>query len=335
MSAATSSTTPSTVARRSTLVQAGERYGLIVLLVAIIGFFSILPASSATFFSVANLSILLANQSVIVIVAMASLFPLIAGHFDFSVGSIAVVSSIVCAGAQVRMGLPLLLAILVATAVAAVIGLVNGVVVARFGVNSFVSTLGVATLLGGLIQFLTGGLAIIGGDPALTDFGSGQWLGVPLVVFVVVIVVAGAWYLLTNTPFGRSLYAIGSNPRSAQLVGLPRRRFTLIAFTLSGALAGVAGIVLTARTGGANPDDGTYLLFPALAAVFLGATSILPGRFNVAGTILGVLFVAVSVSGLTLAGAQNWVSNVFNGAALLVAVFLSSALRRRREGGDR
>jgi ribose transport system permease protein len=214
------------------------------------------------------------------------------------------------------------------------IGLLNGVLVAAFGMNSFVSTLGVATLLGGLIQWYTGGLAIIGIDPALTQFGSGNWNGIPLVIAVVVLVVAGAWYLLTQTPFGRAIYAIGSNPRAANLVGLPRQRYTLIAFAASGALAGVAGVILTARTGGANPDTGTYLLFPALAAVFLGATAINPGRFNVFGTIVGVLFVSVSVSGLTLAGAQNWVDPVFNGAALLVAVFLSSALRRRRVGGD-
>jgi ribose transport system permease protein len=326
------SSTP--LARKSTVVELGERYGLIGLLLIIAVFFSVLPVSSATFFSTANLSILVSNQSVIVIVAMASLFPLIAGHFDFSVGAMTVVSSVACAGAQVRAGAPLWLAILIAVAIGTGIGFLNGVLVARFGVNSFVSTLGVATLLGGLVQLYTNGVTIIGGDPALTNFGSGQALGIPLVMFIVVVVVATVWYVLTHTPFGRSLYAIGSNPRSALLVGLPRRPFTITAFALSGGLAGIAGIVLTARTGGANPDDGTYLLFPALAAVFLGATSILPGRFNVIGTIVGVLFVAVAVSGLTLAGAQNWVSAVFNGAALLVAVFISSTLRRRREGGD-
>lgn len=323
------------VRRRSGFAEWGEKYGLVVLLVAIIVFFSVLPASRETFFSSANLSIVLANQSVIMIIGVALLMPLIAGHFDFSVGAITVFSAMVCAGVQVRMGLPLWVSIIAAIVIATLIGALNGVLVARFGMNSFVSTLGLATLLGGVIQWYTGGLAIIGIDPALSAFGSRQWIGIPRVVFVVIIVVGFIWYLLTQTPFGRSLYAIGSNPRSAALVGLPRQRYTALAFVLSGALAGVAGIILTARTGGANPDTGTYLLFPALAAVFLGATAILPGRFNVIGTIVGVLFVAVSVSGLTLAGAQNWVDSVFNGAALIAAVFLSSALRRRREGGDR
>lgn len=319
--------------RRTPVAEWGERLGLPILLALIVVFFSVFPASSRAFFSVANLTIVLANQSVIMLVAIALMFPLIAGHFDFSVGAMTVLAAVVCAGTNVRLGLPLAVSILLAIAVALVVGLINGILVARFGLNSFVSTLGAATLIGGLIQWYTGGQAIVGIDPALLQFGSRQWFGVPRVVFVVVIVAVAAWYILGHTPFGRALYAIGSNPRSADLVGLPRMRYTLFTFAMSGLLAGIAGVVLTARTGGANPDAGTYLIFPALAAVFLGATAIIPGRFNIIGTVVGVLFVAVSVSGLTLAGAQNWVDAVFNGAALIIAVFVSSFLRKRRAGG--
>jgi ribose transport system permease protein len=324
---------PVALARRTPAAEWGERLGLPILLALIIVFFSVFPASSRAFFSVANLTVVLANQSVIVLVAIALMFPLIAGHFDFSVGAMTVLAAVVCAGANVRLGLPLAVSILLAIVVGVTIGLVNGILVARFGLNSFVSTLGAATLIGGLVQWYTGGQAIIGIDAALLQFGSRQWIGVPRVLFVVVVVAVAAWYLLGHTPFGRALYAIGSNARSADLVGLPRTRYTLFAFAMSGLLAGIAGVVLTARTGGANPDAGTYLIFPALAAVFLGATAIIPGRFNVIGTVIGVLFVAVSVSGLTLAGAQNWVDAVFNGAALIIAVFVSSILRRRRAGG--
>lgn len=324
---------PIVAVRRTPITEWGERLGLPMLLALIIVFFSVFPASSRAFFSVANLTVVLANQSVIVIVAVALMFPLIAGHFDFSVGAMTVLAAVVCAGSNVRLGLPLAVSILLAVVVGLTIGVLNGILVARFGLNSFVSTLGAATLIGGLVQWYTGGQAIIGIDAALLQFGSRQWFGVPRVLFVVVIVGVVAWYILGHTPFGRALYAIGSNARSADLVGLPRMRYTLFAFAMSGLLAGIAGVVLTARTGGANPDAGTYLIFPALAAVFLGATAIIPGRFNVVGTVIGVLFVAVSVSGLTLAGAQNWVDAVFNGAALIVAVFVSSILRRRRSGG--
>ncbi|GHF19080.1 ABC transporter permease [Pseudolysinimonas yzui] len=318
--------------RRTPVAEWGERLGLPILLAVIVLFFSVFPASSRAFFSVANLTIVLANQSIIMLVAIALMFPLIAGHFDFSVGAMTVLAAVVCAGTNAQMGLPIAVSILLAIGVGLAVGLANGVLVARLGLNSFVSTLGAATLIGGLIQWYTAGQAIIGIDPALLQFGSRQWLGVPRVLFIVIVVGFAAWYILGHTPFGRSLYAIGSNPRSADLVGLPRMRYTLFAFAMSGLIAGIAGVALTARTGGANPDGGTFLLFPALAAVFLGATAIIPGRFNVVGTVIGVLFVAVSVSGLTLAGAQSWVDAVFNGAALIIAVFVSSVLRKRRAG---
>ena len=309
-----------------------ERFALPILLLVIIGFFALNPASSKLFFSPANVSVVLGNQAVITLVAVAVLFPLVAGHFDFSVGGLAVLSSVVTAAAMAEYSLPIPLACLLGVASGAVIGTVNGILVARFGMNAFVSTLGMATLLGGLIQWYTGGMAIIGVARSFTAFGSGTWLGLPSVVFVVIVLLLMAWYLLTNTPYGRSLYAIGSNARAAELVGLPKNRYTLLAFTISGTLAGMAGVILAARTGGANADNGTYLLFPALAAVFLGATAIQPGRFNIVGTVVGVLFVAVSVSGLILSGAANWVDQVFNGLALLVAVGLSSYLRDRRSG---
>ena len=309
-----------------------ERFALPILLLVIIGFFGLNPESSKLFLSAANVSVVLGNQAVITLVAIAVLFPLVAGHFDFSVGGLAVLSSVVTAAAMAHYALPIPVACLLGVASGAAIGTVNGILVARLGMNAFVSTLGMATLIGGLIQWYTGGLAIIGAARQFTAFGSGSWLGLPSVVYLVLVLVLMAWYLLTHTPYGRSLYAIGSNARAAELVGLPKARYTLLAFTISGTLAGLAGVMLAARTGGANADNGTYLLFPALAAVFLGATAIQPGRFNIVGTIIGVLFVAVSVSGLILSGAANWVDQVFNGLALLVAVGLSSYLQARRSG---
>lgn len=309
-----------------------ERFALPILLLVIIAFFAVNPESSTLFFSTANVSVVLGNQAVITLVAVAVLFPLVAGHFDFSVGGLAVLSSVVTAAAMAQYSLPIPIACLLGVASGAVIGTVNGILVARFGMNAFVSTLGMATLLGGLIQWYTGGLAIIGVARSFTAFGSGTLLGLPSVVYVVLVLLVMAWYLLSHTPYGRSLYAIGSNARAAELVGLRKDRYTLLAFSISGTLAGLAGVILAARTGGANADNGTYLLFPALAAVFLGATAIQPGRFNIVGTVIGVLFVAVSVSGLILSGAENWVDQVFNGLALLVAVGLSSYLRDRRSG---
>lgn len=319
--------------RGKSAIRVLERYALLGLVILIAAFFTFYPDSSETFPTAANLRILTANQTITLLLGLALLFPLVSGHFDFSVGAIAATGSVVTAGLMQDYQAPLAVCVLASVLVGALLGAVNGTAVAKLGMNSFVTTLASATLLGGLIQWYTGGQAISNNiSPTLTAFGSGTWLGIPKPVFVVALLVALCWYILTHTPFGRSLYAVGDNARAARLVGMPISRYTLSAFVLSGSLAGVAGVILTARTAGATADNGTSMLFPALAAVFLGATAIQPGRFNVWGTVVGVALVAVSVSGLTLAGASNWVNPVFNGLALAVAVGLSSYLARHTGG---
>ncbi|SFF93411.1 ABC transporter permease [Blastococcus tunisiensis] len=328
-------TPPGTAASPSSRLKGlAERNALLALLLAVIAFFAIYPESSDTFFTSSNASVLLGNQSVVALLALAVILPLVTGYFDFSLGAIAATSSVLTAGLMSFSDLSLGLAIAVGIGVGAGIGAINGVLVTRFGLNSFVTTLGMATLLGGLIQWYTGGQTILAGiDPALPRFGSATWLGLPRVVFVVLLATVALWYLLSQTPFGRSLYAIGSNPRSARLVGVRVDRSVWTTFVLAGALAGVTGVLQLARAGSATADNGTSLLFPALAAAFLGATAVVPGFFNAVGTIIGVLFVSVAVSGLTLSGASAWASPVFNGAALLVAVGLSHYLGRHRGVG--
>jgi ribose/xylose/arabinose/galactoside ABC-type transport system permease subunit len=308
-----------------------ERHALLLLLVAVATFFTFLPASSDAFLTQANMSVLLGNSATVALLALAVVLPLVCGYFDFSLGAIAAASTVVTAGLMSNNDMPLGLAASAGIGVGVLVGAVNGLLVTRFGLNSFVTTLGMATLIGGLVQWYTGGQTIINGlDPRLAEFGSTTLLGVPQVVYVVGVVAALLWYLLTQTPFGRSLYAVGSNPRSAALVGIRVQRSVWTTFILAGGIAGLVGVMALARSGSATADPGTTLLFPALAAAFLGATAVRPGFFNVVGTLIGVLFVSVSVSGLTLAGASTWVSPVFNGAALLVAVGLSHYLGRSR-----
>jgi ribose transport system permease protein len=315
------------------VLRLAERYALVGLVAAIAVFFSVLPASAGTFATVANLRFLSANQSITILLALAVLLPLVAGHFDFSAGAVAATSSVITAGLMEHQRAGLWLCVIAGICTGSAAGLLNGLAISRLRVNSFISTLATATLLGGFIQWYTGGQAISNNISAtLVDFGSGTWGGLPRPVWVAAVSLLAVWYLLTHTPFGRSLQAIGDNSRAATLVGIPTGPYTLRAFAASGTLAGVAGVVLTARTGGATANNGMDLLFPALAAVFLGATAIQPGRFNVWGTLAGVTLVAVSVSGLTLAGTSDWVSPVFNGAALAIAVILSGFLRRRAGG---
>jgi ribose transport system permease protein len=137
-----------------------------------------------------------------------------------------------------------------------------------------------------------------------------------------------------HTPFGRELESIGDNPRAARLVGLNVRRSGFLVFIASALLAAVGGIILTTRLGGADPTAGTSYLFPAFAAVFLGATAFRVGRYNVWGTIVGVFLTAVAVNGIALYGAAGWVTPAFNGIALIIAVAVSTLAARRRARGD-
>lgn len=308
-----------------------ERFGLLVLFALVVLFFATYSKTSGTFPTVLNFRNVVGNQSVLAIAALASIIPLIAGQFDLSVGSTVGISSIGTAAALSRFDAPLIVAVVVGIGIGASIGLLNGTLVAKVGVNPFITTLGVATVISGIIQWYTEGQSIITGIPtSLTDLGRGQWLGLPRTLFFLTAVALLVAYLLAYTPFGRYLHSVGSNIQSARLVGLNVDRIVLLSFVLAGTLAGIAGVLQTARQGGGNPQIGPNFLLPALAASFLGATVFRPGRFNVPGTVLAVFFVAVSVSGLTLAGVEPWVEPTFQGTALVAAVALSTIVARRR-----
>lgn len=311
-----------------------ERYALVVLVVLLFALFALLPASGAVFTSPQNIRALVANQGVPLLIAVAAVFPLAAGYFDFSVGAVAASSSVVTAAALSHYAIPLPVAVLMGVGLGAIVGTSLGLLIAYAGVNPFISTLGVATLLGGAIFAYTGGLRISAGIPTeLTDIGSRDWLGVPRVIVVAGVVALIAWWLLSQTVFGRRLYATGSNPRATHLIGVDVRRTQLLAFVASGTIAGIGGVLLLARNGGATSDNGMMMLFPALTAVLLSTIVIELGRPSVPGVVVAILFIAITVSGLTLVGTPSWVNQVFNGAALLLAVAFARLARRRVQPG--
>lgn len=263
-----------------------ESYALLILSLLVIVFFSTYPASASAFPTLNNINVILGSQSVTALIAIAALFAFVPGHFDFSLGAVAVSTQVLSAGLMSFFQVPLWLAFLLAMAFAALIGFINGYFVTRLKMNPFVTTLGMSILLTGAVTWFTGGKTILSGiDPAITKFGSTRILGLPLVFFVVLLIAAVIWYVLTHTPYGRSLYAIGSNQESAKLVGIRVERNIWIGFVLGSLIAGLAGIIQLSRMGSATASSGGDLLFAALAAVFLGATAITPGFFNVISTL--------------------------------------------------
>jgi ribose transport system permease protein len=310
-----------------------EKYGLLILFVLLFLFFANFWDRPGTFRSLANLQSVLGTYAVPGVLALAAIVPLVCGQFDLTIGSVAGLTALSTAAVLTNYKGPLWLAVLLALVIGVIIGSINGWLVAYVGVNPFITTLGMASVITGLVTLYSAGSTIIISDPALVGLGSANLFGVPQILFALAVVALIIYYLLGHTPFGRYLHAIGSNPTAARLVGLDVRRLVMASFVISGTLAAIAGVLLVARNGNANPQVGGQILtLPALAAAFLGATAIKPGRFNVLGTLLAVFFVAFSLSGLNLNDVSQWITDFFTGAALVAAVALSTVIGRRRAG---
>ena len=306
---------------------AGQKYALIVVFAAIVGLFSVL--NPAVFATGANAQTIASTQATVALLALAAMLPLVVGQFDISVGYQFGLAQGLCAYLIINEGVPAVVAILVTLAAGLLIGLVNGVLVAKVKLNSFVATLGVGILVLGLTQWLTQDVTITGALPALfTDLGRNAVLGIPLPFVYVLAATAVLWVALEYTPWGRECYATGGNERAALLAGVRTERRTVQVFVFAALLAALSGGLSVMILGASSPTVGLGSLLPAFAGAFLGATSIRPGRFNAIGTLIAVYLVATGITGLQQEGAQPFVQQVFNGAALLIAVTLARLSRK-------
>jgi ribose transport system permease protein len=320
-----------TSARGGRILRFVEAYALLIVMFGVIAFFSLWPTTAEVYPTMANLQIIIAGQSVLAIVAVGALMPLICNEWDLSVGASATLSAVVAASLlSSSIAVPFALAIGLGTGV--VVGLVNGFLVNFLGTNAVITTLGTTAVIAGVINQVTGGSTQVSNIPTfLTEFGSGTWLGIPRLFYVVILVAAAGHYLLEYTPTGRHFYAIGSNRNAAVLIGVNIRKTIGIAFLIAGVLAGLAGLMQVARSGAADPRLGDSLTLPALAAAFLSAAAIKPGRYNVPGMLVALFLLAFINSGLTIAGVPPYVSQYVNGIALIAGVGLAVNLGRKRE----
>jgi ribose transport system permease protein len=317
----------------SWIVRAISRNALLVVLVLLIVIFSaLLPSTFPTAF---NFRTILSEKSVVALLALSVLVPLSANQYDLSVGYLLGIVHILSIGLQVKNGLPWEAAVALAIAAAVVVGCVNGLLVTRFKVGSFIATLGTGTVTYGVGLWYTGGEQVNGTlPPAFLAIASAPF-GVPFPAITTAVVALAMWWLYSYLPLGRYLYVIGDNPRAAELISIPVQRYLFLCFVASATLAGLAGVVLAAELRVGQSAVGPEYLLPAFAAVLFGATSVDPGRVNVWGTILAVLVLAVAVSGLQQLGAEAYVEPLFNGGMLIFAVAIAAHLGARRQAGAR
>ncbi|WP_437773411.1 ABC transporter permease [Arthrobacter sp. KNU40] len=307
-------------------------YGVIVFLVLMIVVFSaLLPETFPTF---DNAKAILSDQSIPVILALAAILPLAAGEFDLSLGAILGFSAITAISVS-NAGAPLPVVILACVVVGAVVGTVNAFLIVKVGVNAFIATLASATILSGLNLLVTGSSLLVLGSDAVGALTTTRVFDLQVVIAYAIALSLALYYVMEKTPFGRYLRATGMGRDAARLSGVRVNRYLASSFIAAGVLASLAGALLASRGGTAAPTLGPDFLLPAYAAAFLGATTIKPGYFNVWGTVIGVVLLAVGSNGLTLLGAETWVTNIFNGVALMVAVSASVLVGRRRRKSSR
>jgi ribose transport system permease protein len=298
------------------------QYGVLVAFVLTVVAFSL--ARPNTFPTIDNLKSILETAAPAAIVALGLTVPLVMKDFDLSFGSMIGLSggAAIVMMSQHHAGWGVAIAVALGLGVAA--GVVNGFLVAYLGGSSFIITLAMGTVLTGVEFAFTGQATIFSGaSHGFTSIAQGSFLGFSNMVWIALAVAVLLWVLLDLTETGRYMYAIGGNPEAARLSGLANSRLRMVGFVLVALSGAVVGLLLTSNSGSYTPNFGTSYLLPAYAGAFLGAAVFRLGEFNIPGTVLGVVFLGVIQTGLTMLSLQTYIINLVQGAILVTAVLLS------------
>ncbi|MEH6523529.1 ABC transporter permease [Sulfitobacter sp.] len=304
-------------------------YGLPILTILLIIVFSVLlPRTFPTFL---NLRAILGEKSVIALLSLAAMIPMMTGRIDLTVGYGIVIWHVLAISLQTAYGLDWTVTVFIVLLGGCLLGLLNGLLVEVAKIDSFIATLGTGTVIYALALWYTGGRQVLGALPeAFTAIYTTNIFGLPIAAFYVLAIAIILWVISEYLPIGRNLYAIGANSRAAELNGIRTRRYVIGAFIASGLIGALAGVVLAAKLRIGQASVGLEFLLPALVGAFLGSTTIKPGRVNVWGTIVGVIILAVGISGIQQLGGAFYVEPLFNGATLLIAIGIAGYAQRKR-----
>ncbi len=307
-----------------------ERFALIgVWLVLIIAFSILVPE---TFPTTANVSNMLGSQAVLLIVSLGLIIPLRAGDFDLSVAATLNLGAIVVAVLNVQQGWGIWPSVVAALVACVLVGVVNALIITLFDINPFIVTLGVGTVVQGIIYLISNSRTISGVDSGLsTAVLNNPVLSIPVDFYYAIGLCIVLWYIFEHTAFGQRLLFTGESHDVARLNGVNVSALRRTALVASAGIAGIAGVVFAGTTASADPVSGNAFLLPAFAACFLGSTVLKIGRFNPWGTLIAVYFLVTGITGLQLMGAQQYVQQLFYGGALVIAVIMSKLVRARGE----
>jgi len=319
---------------KARLLGYGQKYGILIALILVCVFLSF---TSEYFLTTRNILNVLRQSSINGILAIGMTFVILTRGIDLSVGSLVALTGIVSAslastsGAAMVAGgpYPALLAIAVGLVVGGASGAISGVIVSRFAVPAFVATLGMLSAARGLTLIYAGGRPVPALTPSFRWIGTGDIFGIPLPVVIFALVFFLALWVLSSTRFGRHVYAAGGNPHAATVSGINVRNIRLYVYIISGVLAGLAGMILAARTGSALTQAGIAYELDAIAAVVIGGTSLSGGVGKVTGTLIGALLIGVVNNGLDLLGVESYYQQVIKGLLIVAAVMLDQARHKQ------
>jgi simple sugar transport system permease protein len=334
----------SSTSGHSTLRQNAIRYGFIVLLLAMVGYFSF---AADGFFSPQSAVFILQSVSITGILALGVTATLVVGGFDLSIGSVATTSLMASAYVMVVLGGDALTATMVCIFIGVLVGLINGFLIVYMRVPDLLATLGMMFLLLGLQRIPTEGRSVATGmalpdgsiadgtfSPAFLALGRHRFDFilpnlVPVSVVILLVLAVVIWFFLEYTRFGRMMYAVGSNERAAQLAGAPVKGYKIAAYVISGVFASIGGILLAARLGRGDIASGNNLLLDSVAAALIGFAVLGAAKPNAFGTAIGALFVGILLQGLTMMNAPYYTQDFVKGAVLVVALVFTFALSQR------
>lgn len=297
-----------------------KSYGTLIAGLLIIIIFTILrPEYFATVSNAINIS---RQISLLVVISIGASFVMTIEEFDLSIGAQASLGGVIGAMLAVN-GVPIFIAFLIPMVVGAVIGLINGFIVTKFKVLSFVITLGMSTILAGVTFWLTNGATIFEDIPASFKFlGTKYIFGIPILTVIMFILVFFFSFIMKNTLLGRRLYSIGGNEVASRVSGINVNRNKIIAFSICGALSSLTGVLLSSRLGSAHPNGGDGLFLQAYAAVYIGSTISKLGVPNIVGTFVGAAILGILANGLTILQVPTFMQDLLTGLIIIGAVIL-------------
>lgn len=301
-------------------------YGISLLIVPLAIVFTVL---NPRFLSIANIINVLRQASIIGIMSCGMTFVLLTGNIGLSVGSVVALAGVVTAWG-ICTGYSIIIAVIIGLLSGVFLGFINGWLTAKFNLHSLLITLGSMNAIRGIAYLITGGRPITGLPEGFTFLGAGYFLGIPIPVYILLIIALLSWYFLQFMVIGRYIYAVGSNSEAARLSGINKKQVIALTLTISGLCSAVSGVVLAARLSSGQPIVGIGYELQVIAATVLGGVSLNGGQGRVLGAVIGAILIGIMNNGLNLVRVSPYWQQVLIGLIIIAAVILDKLRQERK-----